>query len=78
MLSKFYLISIYLLVIVSCNFTSNNNIIVINTNSKEKIKLKHEFKNIEIIPLETTDSSLIGFGVEEFKCFHDKLYLQNR
>lgn len=70
-------IACIVLIISSCSHSGNFDDhdverILIEVNESNEIKFSHLFDKVEYVPLETTDSSLIG-AVEKFRIFDDKV-----
>lgn len=57
---------------------SNGNIQVIDINASNNIKLAELFSDCKVIPLETTDSSLIGLAIDRMERYKGRIYILNQ
>lgn len=57
---------------------TDDGVQVINVNESNKVKLTELFGDCKVIPLETTDSSLIGITIDKVECYKDRIYVLNQ
>lgn len=71
---------VFLLLFFSCSEPQQkiNKVQKVDVNSSDKVKLSELFSNCDIVPLETTDSSLIGLVIDRVECYKDRIYVLNQ
>ncbi len=55
-----------------------NKVKIIDVQSTAIVKLSELFKVLNVVQLETNDSSLIGLQVEKMECYKNKIFILNR
>ena len=77
---KIFFLCVFFLAFLSCKEKdkTNNIIKVINSESTQQVNASDLLKKIDLIVLETTDSSLIGIQIEKLEFFNNKIYILNR
>ena len=71
--------SLFFLLVHSCRQVSNrtDELSVIEMNSSAKAPVSRLFRQIDLVPLETCDSSLIGIAIKRIERKADRLYVLN-
>lgn len=72
------ILSLLVLIVGSCTPNRMEELTAIEVNSSEKMPISRLFQQIDLIPLETCDSSLIGMDVKRLECKADRIYLLNQ
>jgi hypothetical protein len=74
-----FVILFYFCCFFSCSnkIESNSDVEIIYAKSDIKESASNIFEQIKVIPLETTDSSLIGRAIDGIEVWDDKLFIQN-
>jgi hypothetical protein len=75
---KCQIIVLLLFIATGCKHRSNTEITVIQANANNKAKISQLFSGVEIIPLETNPSGLMGVGFCRIETFRDRIYFLNR
>lgn len=57
---------------------ADDKIQVIDVNGPNKVKFAELFDHCKVIPLETTDSSLIGLTIDKVEYYKDRIYVLNQ
>lgn len=73
-----FILSFLALFVDSCAPHRMETLAVIDVNSSEEMSISRMFQQIDLIPLETCDSSLIGLDVKRLECNADRIYLLNQ
>jgi hypothetical protein len=74
------IIILLLFIVTNCKYRNNieGDIPVIHAHSNNKAKISQLFSNVEIIPLETNPSGLMGLMILRIETFQNRIYFLNQ